>query len=80
MTREQFALILYRFAKAQGKNTQAANSSLNAYSDHAQVSAWAAPGVKFAMGSKALSGASISPRTTVSTTDADAALTVLNRL
>ena len=80
VTREQFALILYRFAKAQGKNTQAVNSSLNAYSDRAQVSAWAAPGVKFAMGSKALSGASISPRTTVSTTDADAALTVLNRL
>lgn len=80
VTREQFAVMLYRYAKISGKDISAAAGSLNAYSDGKSVSVWAAEGVKFAMGSGLLTGSAIAPQAAVTDLDVNTALTVLNRL
>lgn len=55
MTREQFATILYRYAKFRGKNVSA-NGNLNAFPDANKVSSFAVDGMKFAIQYGIISG------------------------
>lgn len=55
VTREQLATILYRYAQGKGYDVSAAGD-LTAFSDSADVSAWAAEAMEWAVGSKLLSG------------------------
>ena len=55
ITREQMALILYRYAVFKGYDVSA-KGDLNAFTDGATVSAWAKEAMTWAVGSKLLSG------------------------
>lgn len=55
VTREQLCAILCRYAALTGKNT-AASASLNAFTDRAQVSAYAAASVRWALQAGLLTG------------------------
>ena len=55
VTREQLAVILMGYAKAEGKNVSAA-ADLAAYADASSVSTWAEAGMKWAVGSGIISG------------------------
>jgi len=55
VTREQLAVILMGYAKAEGKNVSA-TADLAAYADASSVSTWAEAGMKWAVGSGIISG------------------------
>lgn len=55
ITREQFATVLYRYAKFRGLNVSA-NGNLNQFPDANSVSAFAKDGMKFAVGYGIISG------------------------
>jgi hypothetical protein len=55
VTREQFAAILFNYAKFKGRNVGAA-ASLAAYGDAAEVSDWAANALSWAVGEKLITG------------------------
>lgn len=80
VTREQLAVMTYRYAEAMGLSTAADNTDISAYSDAKSVSGWALTGVRFAMGNNMLPGAKIAPKTAATANDIDVALTYLNRL
>ena len=80
VTREQLAVMVYRYAQAMDMDVSAASSSLSAYSDAGAVAGWALDGVKFAAGNKMITGSSIAPKTAATSTDIDVALTLVNRL
>ena len=80
VTREQLAVMTYRYAKAMGLSTAAENTNINAYSDAKSVSAWALTGVRFAVGNDMLPGSKIAPKTAATADDINVALTYLNRL
>lgn len=55
ITREQLAAVLYRYAKAQGRDVTAAGD-LSGYADSGSVSAWAKEAVSWAAGAGIISG------------------------
>ncbi|MDD4753421.1 MAG: cadherin-like beta sandwich domain-containing protein [Desulfitobacteriaceae bacterium] len=55
ITREQMALILYKFAQFKGYDTSA-TTNLDSFHDASQVSPWAVDAVKWAVASQILSG------------------------
>ncbi len=55
VTREQFAVMLYNFAKYQGKNVKV-TSNLNSYNDGSTVSSWAKTAMQWAVGKKIFTG------------------------
>ena len=55
VTREQLAVILMGYAKAEGKNVSA-TADLAAYTDASSISSWAEAAVKWAVGSNVMSG------------------------
>jgi hypothetical protein len=57
ITREQFAVILYNYAKMKGINVSAA-ADLSSFTDSGKTSAWALPAMKWAVASGLLQGRS----------------------
>ena len=55
ITREQIAAMLWRYAKAVGKDVSAPGE-LTAFPDGAGVAAWAADGMAWAVGAKLING------------------------
>lgn len=56
VTREQMAVMLYRYAKDYTGRDVSVSGSLSGFSDHAEVSAWAETALSWAVGSGILSG------------------------
>ena len=60
LTREQFATMLYNFAKHTGKNTDKNNSVLNPYSDRGNIASYAVDAMAWAVTQGIISGTSSS--------------------
>lgn len=58
LTREQFATMLYNFAKHTGKNTDKNNSVLNPYSDRGNIASYAVDAMAWAVTQGIISGTS----------------------
>ena len=56
ITREQLAVMLWRWAQKQGRITEAEPASLDAYTDGAEISPWAAEALAWAVGAGILQG------------------------
>ena len=72
ITRQDLALMLYRFAKYQGKSTTA-TGSLTMYSDYAQVGSWSTDAMKWAVGTGIITGSNNRLNPTGNATRAEAA-------
>ena len=77
VTREQFSVILQRYANTAGKNVSADGDKYSSYPDAASVAAWSQSAVKFAANKGLLTGATLDPKGSVSASDVDYAFTKL---
>ncbi|MBO5397968.1 MAG: S-layer homology domain-containing protein [Clostridia bacterium] len=76
ITREDLAVILYRYAKYKGKNTSQTND-LTKFSDTKQISSYALPQIKWAVGAGVISGnanKTLNPKGTATRAEASAML------
>ncbi len=78
ITREQMATILYRYAAYKQYDTDDL-VSLTGYSDAAQISSWAEPAVKWAVGSQIISGVSATELSPAGTATRAQVATILMR-
>ena len=65
ITREQLAVILYRYAQSKGYDAEQGGMSLHEYADAAQISHYAVPAMQWAGGEGLItgtSGAMLSPK------------------
>ena len=79
ITREQLAVMLWRYAAAQGRDVSVGeNTNILSYQDFDQIADWAIPGLQWAAGSGVLrgtaSGATLSPKAVATRAELAAAL------
>lgn len=83
VTREQLAVILYRYAKLKGTANETITADLTEYSDSAAVSDWAENAIRWAVGEQLIRGTdknSISPKDTATRAQFAMILTRLDSL
>lgn len=79
ITREQFAVMLYNYAVAQGKNVSVDANKFASYPDTASVAAWSQNAMKFAVNTNLLAGSALDPKGMVSASDVDYMFTKLGK-